>query len=206
MKGDGIQKPAMPDHSWWEILTIVGGTLIVVQGFETSRYLGTEYDSQTRIRSCRLSQIFSTSFYLVFVALAIPLMHFLGKTTSDNALIMLAGKASHLLPIPLIAAAVLSQFSAAVADTIGGGGNTAETTKGHIDAKHAYIVICGIAVAVAFMSTMEVLALASRAFAFYYFMQCLVAFDVSKSGAQKAGIAIVAAILLFITLFAVPAG
>ena len=37
-------------------------------------------------------------------------------------------------------------------------------------------------------------------------MQCLVAFDVSKSRAQKAGIAVVAAILLFITLFAVPAG
>ncbi len=119
---------------------------------------------------------------------------------------MLAKKASHLLPIPLIAAAVLSQFSAAVADTIGGGGTAAETTKGHIDAKHAYIVICGIAVVVVFASTLTVLALASRAFAFYYFMQCLVAFDVSKSGAQKAGIAIVAAILLFITLFAVPAG
>ena len=133
-------------------------------------------------------------------------MHFLGKSTSDNALIMLAGEASHLLPVPLIAAAVLSQFSAAVADTIGGGGNTAETTKGHIDAKHAYIVICGIAVAVAFMSTFEVLALASRAFAFYYFMQCIVAIGVSKSAVQRAGMAVVAAILLFITLFAVPAG
>ena len=31
--GTGIQLPKMPDHSWWQILTIVGGTLIVVQGF-----------------------------------------------------------------------------------------------------------------------------------------------------------------------------
>lgn len=32
----GIQWPKTPSHSWWEILTILGGTLIVVQGFETS--------------------------------------------------------------------------------------------------------------------------------------------------------------------------
>ena len=121
-------------------------------------------------------------------------------------LIMLAGKASWLLPVPLIAAAVLSQFSAAVADTIAGGGNAAESTKGHIDAKHAYLVICGIAITVAFMSTQQVLALASRAFAFYYLLQCIVAIDVSKSRPQRLAISVVAAILLFITVFAVPAG
>ena len=50
--GTGIQLPKMPDHSWWRILTIIGGTLIVVQGFETSRYLEEEFDTDTRIRSC----------------------------------------------------------------------------------------------------------------------------------------------------------
>ena len=37
---EGIQWPSTPSKSWWEIITIVGGTLIVVQGFETSRYFG----------------------------------------------------------------------------------------------------------------------------------------------------------------------
>jgi len=133
-------------------------------------------------------------------------MHFLGAKVEDNALIMLAGKASSLLPVPLIIAAVLSQFSAAVADTIGGGGNMVETTKQHVDSRHAYLIICGIAVIVAFFSTLTVLALASRAFAFYYTLQCLVAFNVSKDRNQRIGIALVAAALLFITLFAVPAG
>ena len=145
LKGPGIQLPTMPDHSWWEILTIVGGTLIVVQG-------------------------------------------------------------SVLLPVPLVIAAVLSQFSAAVADTIGGGGNMVEATKQHVDSRHAYLLICGIAVMVAFFNTLTVLTLASRAFAFYYTLQCLVAFNVSKSPAQRFGIALVAAALGFITLFAVPAG
>lgn len=204
--GPGIQLPKMPDHGWWQILTIVGGTLIVVQGFETSRYLEEEFDTETRIRSCRLSQIVSTGVYIVFIILAIPLMHFLGAKVEDNALIMLAGKASFLLPVSLVAAAVLSQFSAAVADTIGGGGNLAETTKQHVDSRHAYLLICGIAVMVAFFNTLTVLTLASRAFAFYYTLQCLVAFNISKNPAQRFGIALVAAALGFITLFAVAAG
>ena len=206
LKGTGIQLPKMPDHNWWQILTIVGGTLIVVQGFETSRYLEEEFDTDTRIRSCRLSQIVSTGVYIVFILLAIPLMHFLGKKVEDNALIMLAGKASVLLPVPLVIAAVLSQFSAAVADAIGGGGNMVEATKQHVDDRHAYLLICGVAAIVAFFNTLTVLALASRAFAFYYTLQCLVAFNVSKSPVQKFGIALVAAALVFITLFAVPAG
>lgn len=204
--GPGIQLPKMPDHSWWQILTIVGGTLIVVQGFETSRYLEEEFDTEIRIRSCRLSQIVSTGVYIVFILLAIPLMHFLGAKVEDNALIMLAGKASVLLPVPLIIAAVLSQFSAAVADTMGGGGNMAEATKQHVDSRHAYLLICGIAIMVASFDTLTILALASRAFAFYYTLQCLVAFNISNNDRQRFGIGLVAAALGFITLFSVPAG
>jgi len=37
-------------------------------------------------------------------------------------------------------------------------------------------------------------------------LQCLVAISVSKSAAQKVGMALVAAALGFITVFAVPAG
>ncbi len=54
-------------------------------------------------------------------------------------------------------------------------------------------------------STLEIVALASRAFAFYYMLQCLVAISVSKSTVQRIGMAMVAAALGFITVFAVPA-
>ena len=201
-----IEWPAVPSHDLWTVLTVVGGTLIVVQGFETSRYLGSEYDRELRVRSCRSSQIVSTVIYLVFVASATPLMHFLGAEVEDNGLLLLAAKASALLTVPLIIAAVLSQFSAAVADVVAGGGNVAETTAGRIDDRSAYVWICGIGVILAFASTLTILSIASRAFAFYYFLQCLVAIAVSKSTAQKVGMGVVAAILAFITLFAVPAG
>ena len=202
----GIQWPKTPSHSWWEIFTIVGGTLIVVQGFETSRCLGEEYDADMRIRSCRWSQIIATVVYLILVALSVPLMHFLGDTVKDNDLIMLAGKASVLLPIPLVAAAVLSQFSAAVADTLGGSGNAVESTHHHVDMKHATLLICAGAAILCFAPTLTILALASRAFAFYYLLQCLIAASIAKAVAQRLLFCLLAVLLGLITLFAVPAG
>ncbi|MCR9116022.1 MAG: APC family permease [bacterium] len=203
---NGIIWPDKPNHSWWEILTIVSGTLIVVQGFETSRYLGGEYDQQTRISSCRWSQIISTVVYLLFVALATPMGHFLGDTVKDNDLIMLAGEASFLLPIPLVCAAVLSQFSAAVADTMGGSGNMVDATQNRVDSRHAIVIICGGAIILAFFPTLTILALASRAFAFFYMLQCLISITVAKNTLQKVFFAALAAILAFITISAVPAG
>lgn len=70
----GLTLPPMPDRSAWEIATIVSGTLIVVQGFETTRYLGESYDVSTRIRASRWSQYFSLSIYVLIVALAPPVV------------------------------------------------------------------------------------------------------------------------------------
>jgi hypothetical protein len=205
-KSGTLQWPALPHQDLWTVLTVVGGTLIVVQGFETSRYLGSEFDRELRIWSCRSSQIVSTIIYLLFVAMATPLMHFLGNQVEDNGLLVLAAKASSLLPIPLVVAAVLSQFSAAVADVVAAGGNVAETTDGRVDERRAYALICGVALVLAFASTLTILSFASRAFAFYYFLQCLVAISVTERKGQKVAIGLLAAVLLFITMFAVPAG
>ena len=54
--------------------------------------------------------------------------------------------------------------------------------------------------------TLEILALASRAFAFYYLLRCLVAISVSRSLVQRSGMLGVALLLGFIAVFAVPAG
>lgn len=197
----------MPHRSWWEIATILGGTLIVVQGFETSRYLGHKYDMTTRIKSSRNSQVISTFVYLLFVFLATPLTHFLTGKFSDNALIDLAKIAAFWLPVPLVLAAIFSQFSAAVADTFGASGNMQEFTRDKVNEKLSYIIICGFAILLCWLaSTNQILALASRAFAFYYFMQCLVALTNCQSLAKRILFSLLALILVFITIFAVPAG
>ncbi len=194
-------------HTPWEVLTIVAGTLIVVQGFETTRYLGGSFDADVRVSASRWSQIISTAVYVIFVALALPVVHTLNGHYDDNSLIALVGVAAAVLAVPLIVAAALSQFSAAVADTLAATGNMQETTHGHLNAKWGCLLVGGGAIALTWSaSTFEILALASRAFAFYYMLQCLVAISVSKSVAQRVGMSMIAAALGFITVFAVPAG
>jgi hypothetical protein len=203
----GITLVKALDHTAWEVVTIVAGTLIVVQGFETTRYLGNDFDSEVRVSASRWSQIISTAVYVVFVALALPIVHTLNGEYNDNSLIALVGVAAAMLAVPLIIAAALSQFSAAVADTLAATGNMQETTHGHLNAKWGCLLVGGGAIALSWSAnTLEILALASRAFAFYYMLQCLVAISVSRSTMQRVGMGMVAAALGFIAVFAVPAG
>jgi len=199
--------PAMPDRSAWEIVTIVAGTLIVVQGFETTRYLGEHFDTSTRIRASRWSQYFSLSIYILFVALAQPLVSVLEGVYDDNSLIVLAATASLLLPIPLIIAASMSQFSAAVADTLAAAANLKETSKQRIDTRWGYVLVGVTAMLLSWSgSTFEIIALASRAFAFYYLLQCVVAFSVCNNIRERCLFVIIGTILAFVLIFAVPAG
>jgi hypothetical protein len=202
-----ITLPGVVEHSPWKILTIIAGTLIVVQGFETTRYMGNVFDSETRIKASRWSQIISTFVYIIFIALSLPLLHTLNNQYDDDTLMKMAGIASGLLIVPLIVAATFSQFSAAVADTIAATGNMEEVTGKKLKERWAYILIGTGAVVLTWeATTFELVSLASRAFAFYYMLQCFVAFSVNKSKIQRAGIVVVAMILGFITVFAVPAG
>lgn len=115
--------------------------------------------------------------------------------------------ATGLLTLPLIIAAALSQFSAAVADTIAATGNMEEITHHHLKIKWGYAIAGAGAIVLTWSAdTLQIVALASRAFAFYYMLQCCVAISVSKSGPQKVGMATIAAILGFIAVFSVPAG
>jgi len=204
---EGLRLPEMPDRTTWEILTILGGTLIVVQGFETPRYLGKAFDAVSRIAASRLSQVISTVVYLLFVALATPIVTGLNGTYSDNSLITMTQIAAAGLVIPLVIAAALSQFSAAVADTFSAIGSIEQVSHGHVQMKWGCLLVGGGALALTWSAdTLEILALASRAFAFYYTLQCFVAISVSTSLQQKAYFAAIAVVLSFITLFAVPAG
>lgn len=198
--------PKMPERSAWEIATIVAGTLIVVQGFETTRYMGSTFDAVTRIRAARWSQYFSLSIYVIFVALALPIVASLNGKYDDNSLISIAATASWLLPLPLIIAASMSQFSAAVADTLAAAANMQEASQKRIGTRWGYLLVGVAAIALSWTgSTIEIIALASRAFAFYYLLQCLVAFSVCSNTRERIRFAFIAIILSFVLLFAVPA-
>lgn len=206
LAGGEITLPDFPEQTAWHVLTVLAGTLIVVQGFETPRYLSESFDSDTRVRASRNSQYIATGIYLLFVGLSTPLLHHLaGEEVKENGLMEIAGIVAVWLPAPLVLAALFSQFSAATADVIAGAGNLQEALRHRLKIRTIYWIICLSAIALNWTANIiEVLVYASKAFAFYYFLQCLVAFTTAANGRRKAFFLVMGAMLLFITVFAVP--
>jgi len=139
---------------------------------------------------------------VLFVVLAQPIVPVLNGRYADNSLITLAATASVLLPLPLIIADSLSQFSAAVADTA----NMQEASRQRISTRMGYMMVGVIAMVLAWSgSTFEIITLASRAFAFYYLLQCMVAFSVCRNHRERIRFISIGFILAFVLIFAVPA-
>lgn len=158
-------------HTLFQLL----GAFLIVQGFETSRYLHGVYSPELRIHSMRLAQGMSAVIYVAFIALATPL--FGGFTTvSETGIIDLSRNVSWVLPWLLVVGAVMAQFSAAVADTISSGGLAEEASRGHIRHRYVYIVSTLLAGLLLWLSDIfAVISYASRAFAAYYAIQCVMA-------------------------------
>jgi len=117
-------------------LRVLLGLLIVVQGFETSRYLGDEHPAEERIATMRAAQLVSTMIYLLFIALATVLFHdCLGADVT--AIIGMTKPVAVVLPVLLAVAAIGSQFSAAVADNEGAGGLIENITEHKVSNRYA---------------------------------------------------------------------
>lgn len=187
----------------WEIARVLAGLLLVVQGFETSRYLGAEYDAGLRVRSMRWAQWLSGVIYLVFVVLVTPLLGGIdGGRVDETAVIKLAAAAAWVLGPMLVLAALMSQFSAAVADTMGAGGLVREETRGRLSDRQAYPLLALFAIILVWRADLfEIVSLASRAFAFYYLLQTLLALRFASGWRQYLGFGLVAILLVFVVLF-----
>jgi len=193
---------------------ILCGILLVVQGFETSRFLGEKYSAEIRVKTMRRAQLISGALYVVSVAALMPIVQHLNLEDIQIAEIVSAtGLAATALPLMLIVAAVMSQFSAAVADTVGAGCLTSESSSGKISTNKGYLVVSIFAIILIWTADLlEIISFASRAFALYYLLQCVVAFIVSHQHYEhkvhrlhRAHFAAVATILAFIVVFAIPA-
>lgn len=203
----------LPESSLWESLRHLGGMLLIVQGFETSKYLASSYDAPLRARSMRLAQLVAGVIYVAFVALAMPLMApFARVAPNETAIIDLSGNITLILPVMLVVAASMSQFSAAIADTIGAGGVVENETRKRLSARSSYAIIACLAVSLMWASNIfEIVALASRAFAFYYMLQAVLAARLAakvSTGRQRYWLLFsyssLALLLLAIVLFALP--
>jgi len=155
------------------------GLLIVVQGFETSRYLGAEHPAEQRVATMRTAQLLSAAIYLVFIGLATVLFHD-GLGSDVTAIISMTKPVAVVLPMLLAIAAIGSQFSAAVADNEGAGGLIEDITHHKLPVRFAYLLILLVTVALTWETDVNgIIAYASRAFALFYMLQCVVAFLVA---------------------------
>ena len=205
--GGELTLPPLGNSGAGETLLLLGGMLITVQGFETVRYLGKEYDRPTRIWASRVAQAVAASIYLGFVVVATPLMGLGTGAGADDTLVDITSRVAPLLTLPLVLCAILSQFSAATADTAA----ATEDPDGHrpqvFDGPPSYLLSGAAAVAMIWaIPLFTLVAVASRAFAAYYCVQCVIALLTSSGPAKRAGFGALAVAMAAITLFAQPVG
>jgi hypothetical protein len=158
---------------------ILLGLLIVVQGFETSRYLGDEHSADQRVRTMRWAQWVASAIYLVFIALATVLFRS-DFGTDVTAIMAMTKPVAVVLPVLLAVAAIGSQFSAAVADNAGAGGLLVDLLHHKLRLRLVYLLIMIITIVLTWQTDVNgIIAYASRAFALYYALQCGVALSVT---------------------------
>jgi len=198
------------DRDNWTRLRMLGGMLLVVQGFETSRYLGRSYPADMRRKTMNYAQLSSTFIYLAFVVLVVPVLdHLPSGPPDETAIIDITGVVANVLPYLLVLAALMSQLSAGIADTVGAGGLMVEESGGRIIERHAYPILVAFSITLIWaFDIFEVISIASRTFAFYYMTQAIIAAMVARQNRhfrQMAFSLVLAALLALIVVFALPA-
>ena len=174
--GQGGLVFAAPSETGWAGITLAFGLIITVQGFETSRYLGEEYKAPLRIRSMRYAQWLSTAIYMAYVLLLTFAFDAKSVPLTETAIVDMMKIVSVVLPALLVVAALSAQFSAAIADTSGAGGLVEELSKGRIPTRGAYLILVLIGLGLTWFSHIfEIISFASKAFAYYYALQCGIA-------------------------------
>ncbi len=205
LAGTGLSLPPRPDTGLGTVLLILGGIVITVQGFETVRYLGEEFDPETRVWASRIAQLVAASIYIGFVAVATPVMGLGTPAGADDTLLDITARVAPILALPLVLSAVLSQFSAGIADTAAAAGNLRKLS-GRMHGPRPYL-ISGIAAVVlaATVPTFTIVAVASRAFAAYYALQAILALRTSPRLSRKIAYAALALLMAAIAVLAQPA-
>ena len=205
--------PALSSVIDFHDLRVLFGLLIVVQGFEISRYLGDEYPAKQRIATMRAAQILSATIYLVFLALTTILFRE-GLGADVTAIIEMTKPVAVILPVLIAVAAIGSQFSAAVADDSGAGGLLEDITHKKLPVRYAYLLILLVTITLTWATDVNsIIAYASRAFALFYMFQCIVAFivawqheDMSYRVLRLVNFAFLAVICFLVFALGIPSG
>lgn len=200
-------------------IRLLMGLLIIVQGFETSRFLGSEHSAETRIRTMRTAQLLSAGIYLAFISLMAAVIGKAGIGNTDGgvtAIITLSAFIAPLLPLMITLTAIGSQLSAATADDAGCSGLLQGFIRRVKGFKIEYAIVSVLSITLTWLTDIyEIISIASRAFALYYMLQAAVAFIVTYQNQNKnikhlnlyrALFIFIGLICAAIAIFGIPAG
>ncbi len=204
----GFNLPLVHNTTGWREVQVILGLVILVQGFETSRYLGEVYEPALRVKTMRHAQLIATAIYIVFILLITP--HFTGRLPAEGgetAIIDMLRPIGVLVAPLIILTAVASQISAAVADMNGSSGLIAANGDKRLTMRWGYALTAAAAIGVTWAANIfEIINYASKAFVLYYGLQCataaLAAHKTKKGGVTimtlaAAGVVAAAVVVIF---------
>jgi hypothetical protein len=159
-----------------EALRKLLGLFVLVQGFESSRYIGAYFSADMRVKTMRAAQYISSAVYVLFVAFSLILFAHVKAPANVTAIFEVSKQVSVFLPFLIMAAALGSQLSAIVNDTETRTEMLAQQVGDRLPRRWTFPLFLVPAIVVVVLTDVTaVVALASRVFAAYYLLQALIA-------------------------------
>lgn len=161
------------------------GFFVLVQGFEASRYLTEQYGAELRIATMRNAQIIATIAFVVFPAAALLLIAQVRPDPSPVGAVQIGSVASPVLPWLVLLLAIGSQASASINAISSRSDVIVELTNKQIPRRLTFpLLATGSIVVVLATDVLTAVAAASRVFAVFYVIQCLIALAVARQRRQ----------------------
>jgi hypothetical protein len=209
-----FQHDAIKSLSLWDSAAMLAGMLMVTQGFETTRFMGSHYTTIVRINAARYSQWIATVIYITFIGFTCPLfLEFPIVELNETTISQTLGQVVMVLPVMLLIAATASQLSAALADTIGGGGLLRELIPIRLPDNLFYMGVVALAIILIWSADVfEIINYASKGFGAYYLLQVLITLGLLKKKTLNRsniksflGCGLLVLILVFVVFASIPA-
>jgi hypothetical protein len=180
------------------------GLFVLVQGFESSRYIGAYFSAEERVKTMRSAQYISSAVYVVFVAFSLILFATVVAPNNVTAIFEVSKQVSVFLPFLIMAAALGSQLSAIVDDTQTRSEMLVGQLGDRLPRQWTFPLFLVPAILVVLLTDVSsVVALASRVFAAYYLSQALIAGRLAWRAEKWAWVVFFAGIALAMAVVAV---
>lgn len=192
--------PPANDEAFRKLL----GLFVLVQGFESSRYIGAYFSADMRTKTMRSAQYISSVVFVLFVAFSLILFETVKVPANVTAIFEVSKQVSVFLPFLIMAAALGSQLSAIVNDTESRTEILASQAGDRLPRQWTFPLFLVPAILVVLLTDVaSVVALASRVFAAYYLLQAFIAGRLAWRAQRWAWVALFAAISLAMAVVAV---